>query len=135
LFHLHFLLQLLGNYLFYDFTMKLQDKLQPKKMETVVLCGGLTYVEIDEVGLAPVVFDAMGLRAYQPLLLELPRTPSGASSSSTTNGLRFVMSAVPASGGLSATEVRVHSDLLRCVVERFGSAEAGVSANLTHSGT
>jgi hypothetical protein len=112
--------------------------LQPKKMEPVVLCGGLTYVEIDEVGLSPAVFGAMGLRAYQPLLLELPRTPSGASSSSTTNGrhnLRFVMSAVPASGGLSATEVRVHSDLLRCAVERFGSAEAGVSANLTNSGT
>jgi hypothetical protein len=98
----------------------------------VVRCGGgLSFVETDEVGLAPALFDGWGLRAYQPVLLEAaPSNRVGAQNLS-----RFVVAAVPSSGGLSPNELRVHNDLLHRLVDRFGSSTAHISTNLTHSGT
>lgn len=86
-------------------------------------------METDEVGLAPALFDGWGLKAYQPVLLEA--APSNRVEAQ--NLPRFVVAAVPSSGGLSPTELRVHNDLLHRLVDRFGSSTAHISTNLNHS--
>jgi len=106
-------------------------------MGEVVLCssGGLSFVEVDEIGLPYAPFDQLGLKAYAPLLISPVGTNQDQSSSLP---IIIIASAVPVYGGLGTSTqypepCRVHNDLLQWLINHHDSPQVRLSKPLLNN--